>query len=226
MSLGDALPQSARARYAGPMRHDAVTAAQERPPLDAPEGRPRRRFSGDEWDRIVRLGLFGPEERLELVDGEVVVMSPIGDPHSTVTGLLMEVLPAARSAGHCVRQEAPLRLGEHRLYPDVAVLRGSQDDFLRRSPAARDVALLVEVADSTVAYDLGTKATIYAAGGIPEYWVVDLPGQAVVVHQAPRRSRGVPRGWVWSSIERVARGRLTAPGCRRAIAITSFLRAP
>lgn len=121
-----------------------------------------------------------------------------------------------------MRQEAPLRLGEHRLYPDVALLRGSQDDFLRRSPAARDVVLLIEVADSTVAYDLGTKA----AGGIPEYWVVDLPGHAVVVHQAPRKSRGVPRGWAWSSIERVARGRLAAPGCRRSIAITSFLRAP
>lgn len=88
----------------------------------------------------------------------------------------------------------------------------------------KDAALVVEVADTTVALDLGRKAAAYAAGGVAVYWVVSLPDQLVVVHTAPRRQRSAPKGWAWGSIERVERGRLTAPACKRAVALATFMR--
>jgi Uma2 family endonuclease len=101
----------------------------------------RKRFSGAEWDRMLAAGLFDEDERLELIDGEVVVMSPIGDLHATVHSLLSELLRRALPKDHFVREEKPLNTEESRLYPDVAVVVGDPDRYARRSPTATDAPL-------------------------------------------------------------------------------------
>lgn len=183
----------------------------------------RKRFSGAEWDRMVALGLFGEDERLELIDGEVVVMSPIGDLHATVHSLLSELLRSSLQKGHYVREEKPLTLDESRLYPDVAVVIGDPDRYARRSPTAADAPLVVEIADTTVARDLVVKAQVYARAGIREYWVVVIPEQVVVVHRLPRRRKGTA---VYAEVERFAAGKLKAAPMRRAIKVSAFLRGP
>lgn len=196
---------------------------------DAPSAAPeaavtRRRFTSAEWDRMVELGLFGPDERLELVDGEVLVMSPIGDPHATSAGLVAEALRALTPPDTCyVREEKPLRLAEQRLYPDVVLARGQIRDHTRRSPTAAETLLVVEVADTTLAYDLGKKADVYAEARVPEYWVVSIPDRAIVVHRGPRRRRSAPRGWAWSEVVQVAGGKVRPPGARRSVAVKDLL---
>lgn len=185
---------------------------------------PRRRFTGTEWDRLVREGFFGPHERLELVNGEVRVMSPVGDPHATVVYLAAEACRRAYSNRYLVREEKPLAAGEQRLYPDLVVVEGPPDRFLSRSPRGSEVALLMEVADSTLAYDLGEKAAIYAAARVREYWVADLNEGVLVVHHTPRRRRGLLHGWAYAEVREVGKGRLTPPGARRAVGLSSFLR--
>jgi Uma2 family endonuclease len=183
----------------------------------------RKRFTGAEWDRMVALGLFDEDQRLELIDGEVVVMSPIGDLHAAVHSLLSELLRRALPKDHHVREEKPLDLGQSRLYPDIAVVLGTPDRYLRRSPAATDSPLVVEVADTTLARDLVVKAQVYARAGIREYWVVVIPEQVVVVHRKPRRLKGKA---VYAEVERLSAGAVQAAPLRRAIKLSAFLRGP
>lgn len=171
---------------------------------------------------MVRLGLFGPDERLELIAGEVAVMSPIGDVHAVVATLLDAELGRALARGHHVREEKGLRIGEHRLYPDFAIVVGTPERYLRRSPTADDAPLVVEVADTTAASDLVTKAAIYAQGGVPTYWVVVIPEQVVVVHSRPRR---LGRRWAYADVERVTKGPLRAPPLARPVRVERFMRA-
>lgn len=183
----------------------------------------RKRFSGAEWDRMLAAGLFDEDERLELIDGEVVVMSPIGDLHATVHSLLSELLRRALPKDHFVREEKPLNTEESRLYPDVAVVAGDPDRYARRSPTATDAPLVVEIADTTVARDLVIKAQVHARAGIREYWVVVIPEQVVVVHRQPRRRRGKA---FYAEVERIDTGTVKAAPMRRAIKLSAFLRGP
>jgi Uma2 family endonuclease len=208
------------------VRHDSQTELATIVDVDpVAVERPRRRFTGAEWDRLVEIGFFRPDERLELIDGEVRVRSPIGDPHATVASLLAEALRGAYGRGSCVREGGPFAVRDDRLYPDVVVLRGSFDDYLRRTATPADALLVVEVSDSTVATDLGDKAASYAAGGVAEYWVVSLPDQAVVIHREPKPARGrAPARF--GDVTTVTKGRLIPPGARRGVSLKSFLRAP
>lgn len=193
---------------------------------EAPAAPPRRRFSGAEWDRLVREGFFRPEERLELIDGEVRVISPIGDPHATFVQTLANALRRAYGASHSVREEKPLEVGEDRLYPDVVVVPGPPWAHLERSPSPRQAPLLCEVSDSTLGYDLGEKAAIYAAGGAREYWVLDIQAAELVIHRDPRRRRKLGQLATWGAVVRLARGRVRAPGAARTVAVREVLRRP
>ncbi len=193
----------------------AVELAGEAPP-------PRRRFTGAEWDRLVAIGFFGPSERLELVDGEVRVMSPIGDAHAVATTKVTRALERACDPTHFAWPRNPFTVSNDRLYPDVVVLRGTPDDYAEHSPGPADALLVVEIADSTLAFDLGRKAQLYAHGGVKEYWVVSLPDRAVVVHRSPRKGRGRSPAR-FASVTTITQGKLLLPGGRRAIALGSLL---
>lgn len=151
----------------------------------APLDIPRHRFTADEVLRMVDVGILTKDDRLELLDGELIVVSPQGSFHSALTARIHRLLEGVFGAGFHARDHSPLHLGPHDLpEPDVAIVRGEADDYLHRHPGGADVVLVVEVAVSSLRADRA-KATLYARAGVPEYWLVDVEGREVVVHRHP-----------------------------------------
>lgn len=146
----------------------------------------RRPLTVDEYHRMGEAGIFGEDDRVELIEGQLIAMTPIGSNHSgTINALNHRLVERLRDAG-VVAVQNPVRLGDRsEPQPDFAVLR-PRDDFYRRStPTQDDVLLLIEVADSSLAYDRAVKRSLYARFGIPEFWIIDLTADVIEVHRAP-----------------------------------------
>jgi Uma2 family endonuclease len=152
-------------------------------PAALAEGLPRRRFSVADVMRMVEVGLIGEDERLEVLDGEIVPMSPKGSRHEDLKVAIAEFWRARAPADVTIAQETALRLDERTyLEPDFLVFPRS----VRRSAATgADVLLVVEVADTSFDYDLNRKPRIYAAFGLRELWVVDAARREIHVHREP-----------------------------------------
>jgi Uma2 family endonuclease len=153
------------------------------------EHREHHRFTVDDVVRMVEAGILGEDDRLELIDGELLTMSPQGPTHAALTVRIHRALERAFGAGHHVQDHSPIQAGEHTLpEPDVAVVRGELDAFLTRYPTGADVALVVEISVTTQGADRA-KAAIYAGAGVPEYWNLDVPARRLVVYRDPRPER-------------------------------------
>jgi Uma2 family endonuclease len=135
----------------------------------------RHLITVDEYYRMAEVGLLRTDARVELIEGEIIDMAPIGSQHAGVVNALNAALSAALSGRAVIAVQQPLRLGPRsELQPDIAVLKW-RDDFYRAShPQAQDVRLLIEVSDSTLRFDLDSKTALYARHAVPEYWVFDL----------------------------------------------------
>lgn len=149
-----------------------------------PWGTPRR-WTYEDWERMVAGGILDEDERLELVDGDLVRMTPIGYRHIYTVDLVAEYLWSQMRGRAIVRVQSPLKFntGEAPV-PDVALLRMHEDRYRSRPAGPWDALLVIEVADSSLALDLA-KAGKYARAAIPEYWIVNVNRPAVVVHHAP-----------------------------------------
>lgn len=135
-----------------------------------------------EYDVLVDQGVLGPDDRMQLLEGELVEMSPQKPPHAGMVERLTEVLVPALVGRYRVRVQLPLAAGEYsEPEPDVAVVPA--DESRERHPER--AVLVIEVAHETVRLDLGRKARIYAAAGVPEYWVIDVHANVVHVHTEP-----------------------------------------
>jgi Uma2 family endonuclease len=146
----------------------------------------RRRFSVAEFARLAEVGVFGPDERLELVEGEVLEMSPIGQRHAACVNLLTQAFATRCQGTAIVAVQNPLRVGERsEFYPDLALLRPRADYYRTGLPTGPDTLLVVEVSDTTVAYDREVKVPLYGRAGVPECWLVDLAGGRVEVFSQP-----------------------------------------
>lgn len=148
------------------------------------------RVTVDEYRRMGEAGVFLEGQRVELIEGEIVDMPPMGSRHAVVVTVLADRLSTAASevSAH-VRIQLPLRLGaDSEPQPDVAVVRGHPRQYWSEHPGPRDVLLAVEVAESTLRFDLDVKARVYAAHGIPEYWVVDVAGEKAFVFRQPEEN--------------------------------------
>ena len=166
---------------------DPVPAAAT--PGEAPH---RLRWTLAEYYRLAEAGFFG-DRKVMLIDGEVVIMSPIGDPHARAVVFVLEAVRAAFGANHTFRPQSPLELGGRSdPEPDVAVIAGAPRSQPPGHPRA--ALLVVEVADTSLAYDTGAKASLYAAGGIADYWVVDLVHNRVHVFRDPQPDPVAPHG--------------------------------
>jgi len=144
----------------------------------------RRLFTIEEYVRMWDEGVFDPEERLELIEGEVVVMSPTGDPHAAFVDNLTHLLVHAVGDSAIVRCQGPLRLPPRSLpLPDFTLLRPGS--YKRKSATADDVFLVVEVADTSLRIDRSVKLRLYARAGIREYWVVDAKAETLEIHRSP-----------------------------------------
>ncbi len=147
----------------------------------------RRRFTVDEYLKLAEVGILAEDDRVELLEGEVVEMSPIGSRHAAYVDRLDESVhdQLPRSAS-IVRVPGPVQFGEYgHLQPDLAVLRFRDDYYAQSHPGPADVLLLVEVADSSLEYDRNVKLPLYSRSGVPEAWLVDIPAGAVERHTEP-----------------------------------------
>lgn len=152
---------------------------------------PIARFSVEQYHRMIDSGALGEGDRVELIDGWVVEKMAKGPEHEYATGETQALLQKELPSGWHVRNQAPVTLAESEPEPDLSVVRGERADYKGRHPGPDDVALVVEVADTTLATDRG-KATIYARAAIPEYWIVNLGERTLEVHTDPEAS-GEPR---------------------------------
>lgn len=147
----------------------------------------RRLFTVDDYYRMAAAGVFAEDERVELIEGEIIEMSPAGSRHAggikKINALLnerMENTPLIISVQDSIRLDDGTEP-----QPDIAVLRWRDDFYVDSHPTPADVLLVIEVADSSLVMDLGMKARSYARAGIPEYWVFDLVKNEIVFHAQP-----------------------------------------
>lgn len=146
----------------------------------------RRRWTRDEYYRMMDLGLFRGQ-RVELLGGEIVKMPAQKDTHVVSVSLTAKAVANAFGPGFWVRTQAPLNLGKlDDPEPDVAVVPGAERDYLGSENRAEAV-LVVEVSDTTLAYDRGRKAWRYARAGIADYWIVNLPDRRLEIYRVPAR---------------------------------------
>jgi Uma2 family endonuclease len=125
-------------------------------------------------------GVFSPDDRVELIEGEIVEMSPIGEPHAASVDVMAEMLREALGRSVIIRVQNPIVLNDHsEPQPDISVLK-RRDDFYRHAhPRTEDVLLVIEVSDSTLEYDRQIKVPLYARAGIPEVWIVNINEERV-----------------------------------------------
>src|SRR5215813_6167875 len=146
----------------------------------------RRRFTRAEYYRMAEVGILGEDDRLELIRGEIIEMSPIGRRHTAFVGNLTQLLVVRLAGRALVWVQNPVVLADDtEAKPDLAVLRRRRVPYKEREAWAEDTLLLIEVADSSLAYDRTTKLRLYAEADIPECWVVDGISEAVEVHRTP-----------------------------------------
>lgn len=146
---------------------------------------PRRTFTVDEYHRMADSGLF-EKERVELVEGEVIAMAPKGSGHTACVSRLIRVFADLARQDALLRVQDPLRVDDRtELEPDATVVRFREDFYAGGHPLPRDVLLVVEVAESSLAYDRDVKMGLYARAGVREAWLVDLERPAIIVHTDP-----------------------------------------
>src|SRR5262245_45151221 len=159
-----------------------------------------RRFTRAEYDRLIELGVFQPDEDIELIGGELIVAEPQGAPHYTAIRKTAKALEAAFGPGWDVRMEGPIGLDdESEPEPDVAVVPGSVDDYARAHPSR--AALTVEVAESSLALDRRHKGSLYARAGLTDYWILNLIDRVLEVYRTPVADDAAPFGWRYAECE-------------------------
>jgi len=169
-----------------------------------------RRWTRVEYDRLIDHGVFQPGERLELLAGQLVVREPQGDPHTLAVELADEALRGAFGPGWRVRIQLPVALDEEsEPEPDVSVTPGRARD--RRNAKPSRLALVVEIADSSLALDREYKGSLYARARIPDYWIVNLVDRVLEVYRDPGPDAAARYAWAYGSIQTIRPGEQVSP---------------
>ncbi|OGL06019.1 MAG: hypothetical protein A3J45_05375 [Candidatus Rokubacteria bacterium RIFCSPHIGHO2_02_FULL_69_13] len=156
-----------------------------------------RRWSRLEYDKLIEKGIFLPDDRIELLAGEMVVREPQGTPHAVGIRLAEEALRRAFGPGWDVRVQLPVALDdESEPEPDIAVVPGGPRDYLAAHPS-RPV-LVVEVAETSLALDREHKGSLYARAGLADYWILNLVDHVLEVYRSPAQSSSAPFGRAYS----------------------------
>lgn len=147
----------------------------------------RRLFTVDEFEQMESAGIFHPEERLELIEGEFFEMSPTGDRHDYFVDRLNYLLTGEELRNKAiVRVQSPVKISFFSApQPDLTLFKYREDFYRHGRPTPADVLLVIEVSDTTQRHDRGKKALLYARHGIPEYWLFDLRENRVEVYRKP-----------------------------------------
>ncbi|HJQ30979.1 MAG TPA: Uma2 family endonuclease [Pyrinomonadaceae bacterium] len=143
-------------------------------------------FTAEEFERMGEAGILRQDARLELIEGEIFEMSPIGSSHAACVNFLSRLLNRLFGDAYIVATQNPIRLDDFsEPQPDVALLRWRDDYYRGAHPQPDDVLLVIEAADTTVVTDRKTKMPLYARAGIPEAWLVNIPEEQVEVYSDP-----------------------------------------
>jgi Uma2 family endonuclease len=165
----------------------------------------RHRFTVDEYHRMIQAGILNEDDRVELIRGEIVQMAAIGSRHASCVARLNDLLVGTLRGQAVLWPQNPLTImPDSEPEPDIILLRYREDFYRGALPQAEDVALLIEVADTSLRYDRHMKGPLYAEAGVQEYWIVDLEGEAVEVYRDPSGGR-------FRSVERIASSATLSP---------------
>ncbi|MCU0540581.1 MAG: Uma2 family endonuclease [Oscillatoriaceae cyanobacterium Prado104] len=147
-----------------------------------------KRFTIAEYHRLGELGFFGPDERVELIRGEIIQMPTKKTPHSVCNTRLVRLLIILLGNRAIVRGQEPVILpADSEPQPDAVIARNRSDEYLSSHPEPADILLVVEIADSTLSYDQKTKLSLYAEDGISDYWLFNLVDNWLEVYNEPYR---------------------------------------
>jgi Uma2 family endonuclease len=162
------------------------TAALIQPTLPLPAPADIYRITVDQYDRMVESGALGEDDPIELLNGILVRKMPKNPQHSTASDLCRRAIERVMPPGWHVRKEDPVRIPDYdEPEPDLAMARGDVGDFSSRHPTPGDLALIVEVAESSLVRDRTEKRDIYARAGIPLYWIINLVDRRLEVYSNP-----------------------------------------
>jgi Uma2 family endonuclease len=165
----------------------------------------RRRFTVDEYLQMAQAGILNEDDRVELLDGEIVEMTPIGRPHAACVNALIRLLTFGAGSAAVVWVQGPVRLSENsQPEPDIALLRPRAVPYRDADVEPRDVLLLIEVSGTSLRRDRELKLPLYAQAGIREYWIVDVQSKVVEVYTNPSGSS-------YASVQKFRRGESVIP---------------
>ena len=177
-----------------------------------------RRWTRKEYQKLGALGILPEDERVELLDGQLVVAEPKGAPHVTMVRLTARALTRAFGDGWLVYTQDPIALDDvSEPEPDVVVVPGSELDYFDDHPARP--ALLVEVAETSLYYDRGRKASAYARAGLPDYWIVNLVDWRIEVYRRPTTDNSAELGWRYLNVDLSTPGAIIVPLARPDVTI-------
>lgn len=146
----------------------------------------RHRLTVEEYYRMAEAGIFSEDDRVELIEGEIIDMAPIGTAHASMVKRLNSIFTLGAGTRAVVSVQDPIRLNpRNEPQPDLALLRHRADYYRDAHPGPADVLLVVEVADSSLRYDVDVKLPLYARHGIPEVWIVDLEHRRLEIYRRP-----------------------------------------
>ena len=162
----------------------------------------KRYFNVDDYYRMAEAGLFSEGDRVELIEGEVVEMSPIGSRHAGCVMRSNTVLNRRFGRLAIVNVQNPIRLGDFsEPQPDLVLLKPRKDFYSTSHPTAADVLVVIEVAETSADYDRNVKLSLYARAGIPEAWLVVLPKDLIEVYSQPKNGK-------CQKVQRLKRGKI------------------
>src|SRR5260221_12094272 len=147
------------------------------------------RFTVERYHEMIEKGILTKDDRVELIEGQILEMSPIGSPHRFVVFQIYEALRAVVGPQWTIYVQSPVTLPGSEPEPDISVVRGTYANYKSPHPGPDEIALLIEVADSSLAADRLLKSQVYAAAGGPEYWIVNLAERQIEVYRNPRLDR-------------------------------------
>jgi Uma2 family endonuclease len=146
----------------------------------------RHRITVEHFYRMGDAGLFAEDERVELIEGEIIDVPPMGHRHAGTTAYLAQLLTGLVAGRALVRQQLPLRLGDQsEPLPDIVVVKSRGDYYMKSHPVAADVVLVVEVSSTTLPFDRNVKVPMYARHGVAEAWVVDVNAARISYYRSP-----------------------------------------
>jgi len=146
----------------------------------------RRRLTVDDFAKMCEVGILTADDRVELIDGELIEMPPMGPPHAGIVNHLAKILIHRLGDGADLRIQSSVLLSRYtQPEPDLAVVRPDPNRYLLRHPQPTDILIAIEVADSSLRYDRREKIPRYAAAGVPEAWLVDVRARSITVYTEP-----------------------------------------